>query len=482
MPPSERPAGSEPMRSSSPDAAAGAGEIAARLDRLPSSRAIWTIVILISAGGVFEFYDVFFTAYVAPGMVKTGLFTPQSLGFFASLQSIAVAGFGTFVFCTFAGLWLGVVAFGKAADRLGRKPAFVGALLWYMICTAIMAFQRSGEAINLWRLAAGVGFGVQLVTIDAYICELIPAGLRGKAFALNQCIAFAVVPVIALLAWRLVPRTFLGLEGWRVVVLLGSAGAVVVWFLSSAIPESPRWLAARGRLGEAERILLDIEREVMREQGEALPAPASPVPETGGNRRHMFDQHYRKRTVMLSVFNAAQVIGFYGFNAWVPTLLIGRGVNVTDSLEYSFIIALAQPVGPALGALFADRVERKSQIIGGLIGMGMAMGMFARLSAPAALIAVGVVFTLAANVMSYAYHGYQAELYPTRIRAQAVGFVYSWSRIAAAFGGLATGYLLHTGGVVAVAAFIGAAMLVAITMIGIFGPSTRGLTLEAINR
>ena len=481
MPPSERPPGSEPMRSSSPDAAAGAGEIAARLDRLPSSRAIWTIVILISAGGVFEFYDVFFTAYVAPGMVKTGLFTPQSLGFFASLQSIAVAGFGTFVFCTFAGLWLGVVAFGKAADRLGRKPAFVGALIWYMICTAIMAFQRSGEAINLWRLAAGVGFGVQLVTIDAYICELIPAGLRGRAFALNQCIAFAIVPVIALLAWRLVPRTILGLDGWRVVVLLGSAGAVVVWFLSSAIPESPRWLATRGRLAEAERILLDIEREVMRE-GKALPAPASPVPETGGNRRHMFDQHYRKRTVMLSVFNAAQVIGFYGFNAWVPTLLIGRGVNVTDSLEYSFIIALAQPVGPALGALFADRVERKSQIIGGLIGMGMAMGMFARLSAPAALIAAGVVFTLAANVMSYAYHGYQAELYPTRIRAQAVGFVYSWSRIAAAFGGLATGYLLHTGGVVAVAAFIGAAMLVAITMIGIFGPSTRGLTLEAINR
>ena len=323
---------------------------------------------------------------------------------------------------------------------------------------------------------------MQLVTIDTYICELIPASLRGKAFALNQCIAFAIVPVIALLAWRLVPRTFLGLDGWRVVVLLGSAGAVVVCFLSSAIPESPRWLAAHGRLAEAERILLHIEREVMRAQGEALPAPASPVLETGGGWRHMFDQHYRKRTVMLSVFNAAQVIGFYGFNAWVPTLLIGRGVNVTDSLEYSFIIALAQPVGPALGALFADRVERKFQIIGGLIGMGIAMGMFARLAAPAALIAFGVVFTLAANVMSYAYHGYQAELYPTSIRAQAVGFVYSWSRIAAAFGGLATGYLLHTGGVVAVAAFIGAAMLVAIAMIGIFGPSTRGLALEAINR
>ena len=83
--------------------------IAARLDRLPSSRTVWTIVLLISLGCVFEFYDLFFTAYVAPGMVDGGLFTAQSLGIFASLKIIRVAGFGTFVFSTFAGLWFGVV-------------------------------------------------------------------------------------------------------------------------------------------------------------------------------------------------------------------------------------------------------------------------------------------------------------------------------------------------------------------------------------
>jgi putative MFS transporter len=72
-----------------------AAEIAARLDRLPPSRTIWTMVILISLGGVFEFYDLFFTGYVAPGMVQSGLFKPESLGFFAALQPLAVAGFGT---------------------------------------------------------------------------------------------------------------------------------------------------------------------------------------------------------------------------------------------------------------------------------------------------------------------------------------------------------------------------------------------------
>jgi putative MFS transporter len=83
--------------------------------------------------------------------------------------------------------------------------------------------------------------------------------------------------------------------------------------------------------------------------------------------------------------------------------------------------------------------------------------------------------------MSYAYHGYQAELFPTRIRSRAVGFVYSWSRIAAAFAGLIIGTLLHNGGVPAVAVFIGGAMVVGILMIGVFGPSTRGLALEEIN-
>ncbi|HVC01508.1 MAG TPA: MFS transporter [Steroidobacteraceae bacterium] len=463
--------------------AAAAAVVAARLDRLPSSRAIWSIVMLISAGGIFEYYDLFFTAYVAPGMIHSGLFTAQSLGIFGVLSAIGVAGFGTFVFATFAGLWFGVVFLGAAADRLGRKRAFTGALLWYVACTVIMALQRSGEMLDVWRFIAGIGFGVQLVTIDAYISEFVPAAIRGRAFSLNQVISFAVVPLVALFAWLLVPREVLGLDGWRVVVLIGSIGAIVVWFLAAALPESPRWLAERGRIAEAEAIVTALEQRVVAEHGGPLPppvTPTAPAPDAALHHARLFDRRHRARTIMLSVFNAAQVIGFYGFNAWVPALLIARGITITHSLEFSFIIAIAQPVGPALGALFADRIERRTQIIAALVVMGAAMPVFARLSSAAALIAVGVAFTLAANVMSYAYHNYQAELFPTEIRARAVGFVYSWSRLAAAFGGLAVGYFLHSGGVPAVAAFIAGAMLIAIAAIALFGPRTKGLTLEQI--
>jgi MFS transporter, putative metabolite:H+ symporter len=459
-------------------------QIAARLDRLPSSRAVWTIILLISLGGVFEFYDLFFTAYVAPGMVKTGLFTPQSLGIFAALKGIQVAGFGTFVFSTFAGLWFGVVVFGQAADRFGRKTVFTWSLVWYIVCSAIMAFQQSGQWLNIWRLIAGVGFGVQLVTIDTYISELIPRQLRGRAFSVNQFVTFCIVPVIALLAWLLVPLQPLGLDGWRWVVLLGSVGAGVVWALRAGIPESPRWLASKGRIAEADVIVTAIERKVMREQHDTLPPPQPAAAERPGQGRlgEIFAPQYRGRTTMLSIFNAAQVVGFYGFNSWVPTLLIARGINLTHGLEYAFIIALAQPFGPLLGILFADWIERKLQIIGGLVCMAVFMAAFAFARSPAVLILLGIAFTLAANIMSYAYHGYQAELFPTRIRSRAIGFVYSWSRLAAAFSGLIVGALLTTGGVPTVALFIGGAMLVGIAAIGIFGPSTNGLGLEQLNK
>ena len=464
-------------------AAVTPADIAARLDRLPSSRAVWTIVVLVSLGCVFEFYDLFFTAYVAPGMIDSGLFTPESLGPFADLRIIRVAGFGTFVFSTFAGLWFGVVAFGQAADRFGRKAVFTASLVWYCLCTAIMAFQHSGFWLNIWRTIAGVGFGVQLVTVDTYIAELVPRNLRGRAFSVNQFISFCVVPVVALLAWLLVPQKPLGVDGWRWVVLLGSAGALIVWALRAGIPESPRWLASRGRLQEADAIVGALEIQVAAQIRGTLSAPVRTAvePRRPARLAEIFTPRYRGRTLMLSVFNAAQVIGFYGFNSWIPTLLIARGINITRGLEYAFIIALSQPVGPLLGGFFADRIERKHQIIAGLSGMAVMMAAFAVATSPAALIALGIAFTLCANVMSFAYHGYQAELFPTRIRSRAVGFVYSWSRIAAALSGLIIGSLLHGGGVPAVALFIGGAMVVGIAVIGIFGPCTKGLGLEELN-
>ena len=459
-------------------------DVAARLDRLPPTRSVWRLVLLISLGGFFEFYDLFFTGYVAPGMVASGLFKPDSLGVFASLATLRVAGFGVFVFATFAGLWVGTLAFGHVADRLGRRSVFTGSLIWYSIATAIMAFQTDGFDLVVWRFIAGIGIGVELVTIDAYISELVPPEARGRAFCLNQVVMFLSVPICALLAWGLKGTSPLGLDYWRVIILIGSAGALIVWFVRLGLPESPRWLARHGRGDEALRIVANLESQVAAESRAALPKPKPTTPEdfvAAGSLAEAFAPPYRGRTINLSIFNAAQVVGFYGFAAWVPTLLMHRGVNITTSLEYSFIIAIASPFGPLVGALFADRIERKTQIVAALVTMGVAMTLFSQASDPAPLIALGIAFTLAANVMSYAFHGYQAELYPTRIRARAIGFVYSWSRLVGAFAGLVIALLLEAGGVPFVAVFIAGAMAVGVVAIAL-GPSTRGLALEEINR
>ena len=465
-------------------ATASAAELAARLDRLPMTRHIWVLVTLISLGGAFEFYDLFLTAYIAPGLVNAGYFTPESLGPFSVLAPYGVAGVGTFVFAMFAGLFVGAIFLGHFADRYGRRTVFTFSLIWYSITTAIMAFQTSGFAVDLWRFIAGVGIGIELVTIDTYVSELVPSSHRGRAYAYNQFLQFLAVPLVAFLAWLLVPQTPFGLDGWRWVVLIGSAGAIFIWFIRLSLPESPRWLARHQRLAEAERVVEGIENRVMTESTEKLPSPGPPQRHEAGEGTfaEIWQPPYDRRAIVLSVFNFFQTFGYYGFAAWVPTLLIAKGIKVTTSLEFSFIIAIANPVGPLLGTLIADRIERKSQICLGAIGIGIFGMLFANSELPAALILLGVLVTLSNNLLSFSFHSYQSELFPTRIRSRAIGFVYSWSRLSAALSGLVVAFLLNLGGVNAVFAFIAFAMAIVVATIGGFGPRTRGLALEAIAR
>jgi putative MFS transporter len=460
-----------------------APELAARLDRLPMTRQIWVLVTLISLGGWFELYDLFLTAYVAPGLVRAGYFKPESLGIFNILGPYGVAGVGTFVFALFAGLFVGAIFLGHFADRYGRRTVFTFSLIWYSITTAIMAFQTSGFYVDLWRFIAGIGIGIELVTIDTYVSELVPRTHRGRAYAYNQGFQFIIVPIMAFIAWLLVPTAPFGFDGWRWVVLIGSIGAVFVWFIRLALPESPRWLARHGRIAEAERIVAAIEAQVAIEAGGSLPPVGAPEPgETGeGTFAEIWQPPYDRRAIVLSVFNFFQTFGYYGFAAWVPTLLIAKGINITTSLEYSFIIAIANPVGPLLALLIADKIERKWQVCLGAIGIGAFGMLFANSNYAWLIIVFGVAVTLCNNLMSYSFHSYQSELFPTRIRSRAIGFVYSWSRLSAALSGLAIAFLINLGGVNAVFLFIAFAMLMVVISIGGFGPRTLHLALERIS-
>jgi len=456
-----------------PDAA---GAIAGRLERIPATRGFWRRVTVLALGGFFEFYDLFLAAYVAPGLVKSGILTATTPGLFGT------TGIAGFVAAFFAGLFVGTALFGFVADKLGRRMIFTTSLLWYAAASLVMAFQQDAFHLNLWRFICGIGIGIELVTIDTYIAELAPPSVRGRAFAYANIVQFAAIPVVAFLGWLLVPRTLFGLDGWRFVVMAGSVGAVLAWFVRARLPESPRWLASRGRSQEAEAIVEAWEIEA-RLEGAVL---AEPKPHPTGQGRGSFWEIWRKpylsRTLMLIVFNLFQAAGYYGFASWVPTLLVSSGIEVSKSLSYTFLIALAAPIGPALGLLFTDRIERKWIITSAALAIAASGLAFTQAHDMLGVIACGVSLTLANNILSFAYHGYQPELFPTRIRARAVGFVYSFSRLSTMFSAFVIAFILRDFGAPGVFVFIAGCMGVVAAVIGIFGPRTRDLPLEKISQ
>jgi putative MFS transporter len=449
-----------------------ASEIAGRLDRLPANTATWTRVALLSLGGFFEFYDMFLSGYIAPGLVHVHILVLTTKGFFD------VNGVAGFVASFFAGLFVGTALLGFLADRFGRRTIFTLSLLWYMAASAVMAFQTTAFGLDLWRFLAGVGVGVELVTIDTYIAEIVPKEFRGRAFALNQIVQFTAIPIVAFLAWLLVPEKPFGVDGWRIVVLIGSLGAGIVWWIRLQVPESPRWLARNGRLEEADRIVSQWEAAA----GGARGAMTETVPEEEHGRfLDIFREPYLTRTLMLIVFNVFQTVGFYGFSNWVPAFLIKQGIAVTASLGYTFVIAMAAPVGPALAWFFTDRFERKWLIVAGALGVAIFGLAFGQMREPMPLILFGVLLTLSNNIMSFSFHAYQPELYPTRIRGRAVGFVYSFSRLSAVLNSFIIAFALGNFGVAGVFAFIAASMVIVAAVIAALGPRTRNLALEAIS-
>jgi putative MFS transporter len=450
-------------------------DISARLDRLPGTRRLWQWVAKLSLGGFFEVYDLAFTALMSPLLARAGVFHRDAGGIFGLPDQ------ATFAFLTMLGLYVGSLGFSTVADRYSRKSTFMASMLWYSVATLMMGFQDSAAGVCIWRFLAGIGLGAELVVVDCYLAEITPKALRGRVFSISKAVQLCAVPLAGLFAHTMGPHEWLGIAGWRWMAFTPAVGAFIVMLIRRSIPESPRWLALHGRIDAANVIVSSLENDAMA-RGLALAEPRStqPVPVQGAGYRDLFKPPHVRRVLMLMIAAPASSIAFYGFAHWVPTLLEHQGVTLTKSLLYSAMIGVAYPLSPLLASLFSDRLERKWQIaiMGTLVAvLGV---LFGQQSTPVMWVTIGILLTICSEMSSTATHTYRAELFPTEVRAKAVGFIYSFDRLATALSSYLIGFILLTAGVPGVFWMLAAAMGLCIVVTLLFGPRTLGRAYEEI--
>lgn len=444
--------------------------VAARLNRLPVTRAHRAAVVIVGIGMFFDLYEVFLAGTLSAVLTKQFNVTGTNLKLVLS--------------SAFVGAFIGAILLTRLADRLGRRRAFFFTLSVYSVFSVLAAFSPNVTFLIVCRFIAGIGIGGELPLCDTYLSDLLPARVRGRMIGWAYTVGFCAVPAAGFLARGIGTGQVAGIDGWRWMFVIGGIGAAICWALRRLLPESPRWLEAVGRHAEAEAIVSGLEQRAVAEQGgRPLPDPdPGIVPETRRARvSELFQARWRTRTIMLWLFHCLQTLGYYGFGTLVPLVLTAKGYDVVSTLTYSAVTFLGYPVGSLVSLPIIERVERRTLIVGAAAAMIVLGLIFGYASSSALILVAGFGYTVASNVFSNAYHVYQSELYPTSLRATGAGSAYSLSRLATAVMPFVLVPLLDDDGASAVFICIGIAMALVIADILALGPRTTGQSLEQVN-
>jgi putative MFS transporter len=439
-------------------------DAAARLDRLPVSAFHRRTAALLAYVFFFELGDLNSFAYAAPALRQQW---QLSIGTIATITS-----------ASFVGMFVGAMSAGTLSDHIGRKRALLATTLWYSTMSLFNAFAWSVPSLFAARLLTGVGLSGMTVVAMTYIGEMFPSRVRGAYQARILMIGLIGIPATAYVARFLIPYAD---WGWRGVFIWGSLALFFPLF-ARRLEESPRWLERRGRVAQAESVLARIEREVELETG-SLPAPVSAVSASPGNRDDdtgltaLIRSGYGGRALLLVSVWFCQTLGFYGFNAWVPTLLAEHGISIIGTLERASAISIGAVPGAWVASKIADRWERKYLIalVAVLVGT---FGMIYGLSFNTWIIVIfGFLVAMSQQVFAPMLYAYTAECFPTAARNTGAGLSYGIGRLGNAVGPLIVAFLFTTYGYRSVFAYIAACWVVVAFLILTFGPRMNRRTL-----
>ena len=465
-----------------------------RLDALPWTRKHSKLLGGSGIGWALDAMDVGLISFVIAQL--TVVWNVES----SELSWVASAGF--------LGMAVGASVGGLLADRLGRRQVFALTLLIYGIATGVSALSWSIGALVALRFIVGLGLGAELPIASTLVSEFAPARIRGRIIVILESFWAVGWTAAALIGYFVVPQ---GDDGWRWALALGALPAVWAIFVRLKLPESVRFLESKGRVDEAERIVVEFEdaaRAKAAASGDGagggvdavgattvlVPEASTPHPTNGSTAdtsgadasdtsekvspiATLFGTALRRRTISLWIVWFCVNFAYYGAFIWLPSLLVAAGYPLVRSFEYTLIITLAQLPGYAVSAWLVEKWGRRVTLAVFLGGSAVSAALFATAGDVTGILVFGSMLSFFNLGAWGALYAVTPELYPTRVRGTGAGWAAGFGRLASILAPLCVPLLSAAGGttlpfVVFAAVFVIAAVA-ALTL-----PDLRGRALE----
>lgn len=447
--------------------------LSARLDRLPLTRPHYLLLLIGGLGYTFDGMDSAVVAFLMPNVREVFNLEQGQLGIVGS-----AAPFG-FLF--------GALIAGYLGDKIGRKNVMMWALAVYAIASLAAALSWSFESFLTFRVMAGAGAGAESVIIAPFLSEFVPKHRRGWFLgALAGFFSFGFVGA-ALIGRFVVPALD---QGWRWAQVITFLPIVMLLWWRRSLPESPRYLAAKGRVEEAELVVTSFEARVQRAYGQELPPvdPNAPAEEVAPKftvakaLRYLWGRNMWRITATTWLIWFVITFSYYGFFTWIPTLLIDKGIDVTTSFTYALYIYLAQIPGYFSAAWVNEKLDRKYTIAIYLTGGAVAALFMSQAEAPVAVTLAGIALSFFLNGTYAGVYAYTPEVFPTWLRTTATGMSSSFGRIGSITAPIIIGVFAAQWGFTGVFGLTTAVLAIGVVSTLLFAVRTAGRSLEEITQ
>lgn len=380
-------------------------------DGLPIRRNHMILFLIICFAYFCEQLDANNFSFIAPALIKDWKISSTVIGQISSAY--------------FVGMFLGGLVGGIFSDLVGRRKAFLVALLIVPISSLVNAYAQTVPVFLIARSVTGFGVFCMMVVAAGYMAEVTPAESRGKWYTLTAAIGFLAMPAIGLLSRAIIPTAP---DAWRTILLIGTIGIIPLFVGFKYLVESPRWLVNKGRVKEAEEVVEKL-TGVAVDLSDAVKTVSAKV-NVSEVLFGMFSRKYIKRTVLLFVAVACTGIASFAIQVWMPTLLGQKGFSLETSLTIGTVSFFGPPVGLLLASFVADKGGRKIPIAVFAVLAALFAYVFSTLGNNAVMVG-GVQFLFSVCVMAYSFmlNPYVGESYETKMRTTASGFINSSGRL-----------------------------------------------------